>query len=182
MQYTLSTRVFGTTDSPQLKVKLETSWKDLLKPIQDMFLKDTAAKAALERADIAGTATSFVSFSKDTKRMKQWELSADIRVIKAASSNDAGAVEANLQSLARDFGACIAIPLLYGQDFLNRYSTLLDDFWKFDNDVIPLLMIGIPTWAPLRIVKEGVTARSRLLDQMDALYRRIDQHHRGVPR
>ena len=66
-----------------------------------------------------------------------------------------GAVEANHQSLTRDFGACISIPLLYGHDFLERYPQLLDDFWKFDNDIFPLLMIGIPPWAPFKVMKEG---------------------------
>lgn len=180
MQYTLFTRVFGATDSAQLKVKLETSWKDLLKPIEEMFLNDTAATAALQRGGIFEKAGSFVSFSADMKQMKRWELSAGIRVIRPNSPNRPRAVEANLQSLARDFGACIAIPLLYGQDFLDRYSRLLDDFWRFDNDVFPLLMIGIPSWAPFRIMKEGVAARSRLLEEMDALYRRIDQYQKGA--
>ena len=176
MQYTIFTRVFGGTDSAQLKTKLEMSWEELLKPIEDMFLNNTAAIAALERADLPGKAASFVTFSADADKMKRWELSAKIEVIIPESTNGQEAAEANLQSLTRDFGACVAIPLLYGQDFLDRYSSLLDDFWRFDNDVFPLLMIGIPTWAPFKIVKEGIAARSRLLEQIDALYRRIDQY------
>ena len=180
-QYTLLTRVFGATDSPELKTKLEDSWKDLLGPIERMFLNDAGATAAIERGDVLEKAASFVTFSAEYEHMKRWELSAGIQVVTPDLPNKPGVVEANLQSLVRDFGACIAIPLLYGQDFLNRYPQLLDDFWKFDNDIFPLLMIGIPSWAPFRIMREGLAARSRLSDEMDALYRRIDQHQRGEP-
>jgi cytochrome P450 len=181
VQYTLFTRVFGATDSPELKKKLEDSWKDLLEPIERLFLNDAAAAAAIERGGIPQKVASFVTFSDNAERMKRWELSADIRVVTPELPGKPGVVEANLQSLARDFGACFAIPLLYGQDFLDRYPQLLDDFWKFDNDMFPLLMIGIPSWAPFKIMKEGLAARSRLLDEMEALYRRIDQAQRGEP-
>lgn len=87
----------------------------------------------------------------------------------------------NLQSIARDFGACIAIPLLYGGDFLTRNPGLPDDFWKFDNDAFPLLMIGMPTWAPQKMMKDGVAAPLRLLTAMDAPYRRIDQYQSSQP-
>lgn len=106
--------------------------------------------------------------------MKRWEPSTDIQVIAPALPGKPGIVEANLQSWTRDFGACMAIPLLYGKDFLDRYPQLLDDFWKFDNDLFPLLMIGIPQWAPFKIVKEGPAARARILREMEALYRRVD--------
>jgi cytochrome P450 len=181
VQYTLFTRVFGATDSPELKKKLEDSWKDLLEPIERLFLNDAAAAAAIERGGTPQKVASFVTFSDNTERMKRWELSADIRIVTPDLPGKPGEVEANLQSLARDFGACFAIPLLYGQDFLDRYPQLLDDFWKFDNDMFPLLMIGIPSWAPFKIMKEGLAARSRLLDEMEALYRRIDQAQRGKP-
>jgi hypothetical protein len=158
VQYTLFTRVFGATDSLELKKKLEDSWKDLLEPIERLFLNDAAAAAAIERGGTPQKVASFVTFSDNTERMKRWELSADIRVVTPELPGKPGVVEANLQSLARDFGACFAIPLLYGQDFLDRYPQLLDDFWKFDNDIFPLLMIGIPSWAPFKIMKEGLAA------------------------
>lgn len=170
-QYTLLTRVFGAIDSFELKQKLEDSWKDLLGPIERMFLNDVGAAAAIERANIPEQAASFVTFLTDRKRMRRWELSADIRLAIPDSEDRPGVAEANLQSLTRDFGACIAIPLLYGKDFLDRYVQILDDFWKFDNDVFPLLMIGVPRWAPFKMMKEGLAARSRLAHEMEALYR-----------
>ncbi|KIX92354.1 uncharacterized protein Z520_11962 [Fonsecaea multimorphosa CBS 102226] len=179
VQYTLVTRVFGAGDSPELKKKLEDSWKDLLAPVERMFLNDSAATSALEKSGIPQKASSFVSFSSNPAQMKRWELSANVRLITPDLPGQPGAVEADLQSLSRDFGACIAIPLLYGQDFLDRCSGLLDDFWKFDNDLFPLLMIGVPSWTPFKVIKDGVAARSRLLQEMEALYRRIDQFQRG---
>ncbi|KIW13148.1 hypothetical protein PV08_08335 [Exophiala spinifera] len=180
VQYTLFTRVFGATDSPVLKAKLEDSWRDLLGPVERMFLDDAAATAALEKGGgVFQKAAGFVSFSSNPKRMRRWELSADVRVVKPDSPGRPGAVEANLQSLARDFGACIAIPLLYGQDFLARYPGLLDGFWNFDNDLFPLLAVGVPTWLPIKVVRDGLAARSRLLKETEALYRRIDQYQQG---
>ena len=128
MQYTVLTRIFGAEYSAQLKTKLENSRKDLLKPIEEIFLNGTAAKAAIERAGVPEKAASFVTFSSDTELRQRWERSACIKVIRLDLPDKPGAVEANLQSLTRDFGACIAIPLLYGKDFLKRYPQLLEDF------------------------------------------------------
>ncbi|CAG8984051.1 hypothetical protein HYALB_00002992 [Hymenoscyphus albidus] len=181
IQYTLFTRVFGGEPGPDLKRKLELTWKDLLAPLERMFLNEATTSAALENAGISQKATSFVTFSQDSKHMKRWELSADIQIITPDSPGKPGIVEANFQSLVRDFGACIAIPLLYGKDFMNRYPQLLDDFWKFDNDMFPLLMIGIPPWAPMKKMREGRIARERLTCEIEALYRRIDQYQKGQP-
>ena len=179
MQYTMFTRVFGATDSAQLKVKLETSWKELLKPIEDMFLNDAAAITALQRADIPEKASAFVTFETHHQKLRRWEQCANAHVVQSGAAGCPSAVEADLQSLARDFGACVAIPQLYGRDFLNRNKNILKDFWKFDNEGFPLFIIGFPTWTPLRMVREGNAARSRLLEAMDALYRRIDQYQSG---
>ncbi|CBF82309.1 protein CYP550B2 [Aspergillus nidulans FGSC A4] len=181
VQYTIFTRTFGGVDSPELKRKLKNSWKDLLAPIERLFLNDASAAAALDRACVLQQAASFVSFSSSPAQMKRWELSAGIRVIPPAESGSPHKVEANLQSLTRDFGACMAIPLLYGRHFLDGNPTLLDDFWKFDNELFPLLMIGVPEWTPLRIVKDGCAARARILRELEALYRRIDQSQCGEP-
>ncbi|KAH6684063.1 putative cytochrome P450 [Halenospora varia] len=152
--------------------------EDLLAPLERLFLNESAAVAAIERGGAPQRAAEFVTFTEKTERMKRWELSADIKVVRPQSGQP-GIVEANLQSLTRDFGACFAIPLLYGQGFLDRYPHLLDDFWKFDNELFPLLMIGIPSWAPFRMMKEGLASQSRLLDAIEALYRRIDKAQRG---
>jgi hypothetical protein len=155
VQYTIFTRVFGAPDGIELKNNLDRSWRDLVVPLERLFLNDKNSVAAVERANVPQLANSFVTFSSDPAQMKRWEMSADIQVVTPNLPGKPGSVEANLQSLTRDFGACMAIPLLYGKDFLERCPQLLDDFWKFDNDLFPLLMIGMPLWAPFRMVKEG---------------------------
>jgi cytochrome P450 len=152
---------------------------DLRAPIEKLFLNDAAATAALERACIPEQVKAFVTFSSDRRNMKRWERSANIQLREPANSEDIPKVEANLQSLVRDFGASIAIPQLYGRDFFDRYTQVLDDFWKFDNDLFPLLMAGMPKWAPLKIVKEGLAAQTRIISEIEALYRRINQYQHG---
>ncbi|KAL6360663.1 hypothetical protein LRP88_06370 [Fusarium phalaenopsidis] len=178
VQYTLFTRVFGGVDSSTLKGRLQNSWKDLLSPIERLFLNDAAATAAIEGAGVAHQAAYLVTLAPGRDK-KRWELSADVRIISPSLPMSPGVAEASLQSLARDFGACTAIPLLYGKDFLDRHPSLLDDFWKFYNDLFPLLMIGVPSWVPFRAFREGLRARSRLLEAIEGLYRRIDQHKQG---
>lgn len=178
VQYTLMTRVFGNPDSPELHRKFMETWKELTAPVEKLFLNDAASTAALQRACVPEQARSFVSFTSDPQRMKHWERSANIQVRKIDGIEK---VEASLHNLTRDFGACVAIPQLYGRDFLERYPKVLDDLWKFDNDLFPLMMIGIPPWAPLKVVREGCAARSRIMTEMEGLYRRVDQYQHGKP-
>ncbi|KAH8595413.1 putative cytochrome P450 [Bisporella sp. PMI_857] len=180
VQYTLFTRAFGGVDTPELKKKLEDSWKDPPAPIERPFPNDAAATAAIERGGPAQMAASLISYSEEKDQMKRWELSADIKVVSPdlAQWGKPGKVEANLQNLLRDFGACFAIPLLYGKNFLDRNPHLLDDFWKFDNELFPLLMIGFPIWVPFKMMREGLSSRLRLLGAIEALYRRIDKSQR----
>jgi hypothetical protein len=86
-----------------------------------------------------------------------WEQSADVSVIEPDV-----AVAVNLHSLARDFGACIATPLLFGHDFLHRNPGLLADFWRFDDDLFGLRMIGLPIWLPIRSLREAIAARGKI--------------------
>jgi len=145
-----------------------------------MFLSETAAAEAIDRAGIPEKVSSLITFSTPSPNnptpIQPWERSASIHVTTPGT-----AVEADFHSLIRDLGACIAIPLLYGHDFLNRYEQLLDDFWTFDNDLFLLCTIGLPTWLPFKKMRNGVAARTRLLTQMEALSRRIDQFQTGAP-
>ncbi|KAI8657840.1 hypothetical protein NCS57_01163400 [Fusarium keratoplasticum] len=160
VQYALLTRVYGGVGSPALKKKLENSWRDFLPSMERRFLNESGATATIERT-------------------QRWEVSADVRAISTDLQNSPAVVEANLHSLVRDFGACIAIPILYGNDFLDRNPRLLDDLWKFDSDLFIPLLLGVPTWAPFQVIKDGLGARSRLLSAMESLYRCIDQYQRG---
>lgn len=178
VQYTISTRVFGCTHSPSVEKKFYASCKDLNSPVEKLFLNETAATTALERANIPKAVRSFVSFSSDPTHMKRWEHAANTKL---TSVDGVPAVEADFQSLTRDLGACIAIPQLYGQDFLDRNPTLLSDFWTFDNELFPLAIIGVPRWAPIKPVRDGIAAQSRLHLALQEFYHRVAQLEANQP-
>ena len=109
IQYTLATRVFGAVASSELKKNFEGSGKDLTGAVTRMFLNDAASSAALEKSSIPTKAASFVTFSSKVEDMERWEVSADIRVTTPDLPGKPGAVEANLQSLSRDFGSKFSV-------------------------------------------------------------------------
>ncbi|TPX06800.1 uncharacterized protein E0L32_002296 [Thyridium curvatum] len=172
--WTMTTRVFGMDATDELFDKANASSKGLYVAVERLFVNDAASTAAILRADVPGKIARLATFSPDAK-LQKWELSAQRRII------DDKAVEVSLAKLLRDFGACIAIPLLYGQDFVDRYETILSDLWSFDNDAFPLLIIGVPKWAPIKGLREGVAARSRMHKELEGLYRRITQYQNGEP-
>lgn len=179
--WTLVVRVFGMS-SGKTKAEMDEALdkmllckKTLYRPVEQIFVGEQGANASVERADVPGKAVDLVTFSTRKEDSKRWEWSADVRVTAPDTA------EANLHSLIRDFGACISVPLLYGQDLLDRNPTLLDDFWKFDNEVFPLLLVGVPTWLPVKSFQEGLAARARVNKAMEDCYRRIDQWQKGLP-
>ncbi|KAK0255510.1 hypothetical protein LTS09_009532 [Friedmanniomyces endolithicus] len=127
----------------QLKTKLEASGKDLLRPTEEFLLNDNASTAALNRGGVVEKVSSFVTFSTDRARMSGWELAANIRNVTPDQPHSLGVIESNFESLTRDFGVCIANSLLYGQDSFDRFSQILTEFWRFDNDIFPLSLIGL---------------------------------------
>lgn len=180
-QYTLMTRVFGAHDSHQSMEKRFACWDVLTKHVERMFLNDATSAALLEKSNIPQLVASLVSFSSSPEKQRRWERSANVQLVTPQSPQSRGVVEADLLHLACDFGACLAIDVLYGKDFLERNPGLLDDFWRFDNDVFILLVLGIPSSAPLSIMRKGVEARSRLHQALEGLYKRADQYTKGQP-
>ncbi|EHL01902.1 putative Cholesterol 7-alpha-monooxygenase [Glarea lozoyensis 74030] len=140
-----------------------------------LFVNEANATAAVEACDIPGNAASLVTFSSKPENLARWERSANVKLI------DSQTVEADMLHLVRDFGACMSIPQLYGRHFLEREQTVLDDLWIFDNDLFPLMMVGIPQWVPFKMIKDGVAARSRLHKSLEGVYRRADQYLKGEP-
>lgn len=172
--WSLVIKVFGGTDSEEVHLKLRQCVRKLFRPVEAVFLNEAGATAAIESADVPGKMVHLVSVSADPEaRRRRWERSANVT---AASPT---AAEADLDTLIKNFGACVAIPLLYGHDFVERYDTLLEDFWLFDRAVFPLRIVGVPTWFPLPSFRAGLKARARLNREMAALYRRMDQYVRG---
>jgi cytochrome P450 len=181
LQWSIATRVFGAEDCDELRSKMFAATKPLTAAIERMFVNQASSVAAMEKANVPKKAASLVTFPVRAENQQPWERSANVSLLAPETLGQPGAVEVDFQSLLRDFGASIAIPLLYGQDFLRRCPHLLADFWKFDNHAFPLLMVGIPSWVPLKAMREGVAARARLVKELTALYQRIDQYQNGRP-
>ena len=180
VQYTFATRVFGSPHTPSLEALFHASSKALTAPVEKLFLNESAATSALSRAAIPLAVSSLVTFSSDPTHQRRWERSASIT--RTTTPDGARpAAQANLQALARDLGACIAIPQLYGQDFLDRNPTLLSDLWTFDNDTFPLLLLGVPTWLPVKPMRDGLAARARIHAALEGVYRRARQARKGLP-
>ncbi|KAK9774375.1 putative Cytochrome P450 [Seiridium cardinale] len=180
-QLALMKRVFGSDDSPEFVACCDAAVKPLLAIVEKEFVTEIPSTAALQRSHIHRNMSSLVTFTSSQEDMQIWERFANTKVIVQPGPDQAGAVEANLMSLMRDFGTAAAIPVLYGKDFLQRNPNLLEDFWRFDNDLFPLLIVGLPTWLPFKFVREGLAARTRLIAAMNGLYRRIDQYQKGEP-
>ncbi|RFU81101.1 cytochrome p450 [Trichoderma arundinaceum] len=176
----LGVRVFGARLSQEISTEFMAINRKLTQIIERYFVNDAAATASIQTADIPGKVAQLLSFSSDVKKQHQWERSGSIRVLSTDAIGQPGAVEADLESLMRDFGACVSIPRLYGQDFLDRNQNLLEDFWKFDNNAFSLLIIGVPTWAPIKSFKEGLAARTRLHDALEGFYTRLSQYRHGL--
>ncbi|GJN69735.1 hypothetical protein PLICBS_003787 [Purpureocillium lilacinum] len=168
-------RVFGGLVPPELRPNFPAMCKKLSTPVEKGFVNDEAATAALARADVPGKVGDLLSFSEEPASQRRWERAAKINVMAQPGTGRSAAVELDLENLLRDLGACISIPQLYGQDFLDRNPTLLDDFWKFDNHAFPLLVAGAPKWIPIKSFKEGVAARHRLHLALGGFFRRLDQ-------
>ncbi|KAJ4854474.1 cytochrome p450 domain-containing protein [Trichoderma breve] len=176
----LGIRVFGANLTQDVCQKFMAINRKLTQIIERYFVNEASATASIQAAHIPEKVAQLLSFSSDAKRQHQWERCASIRVISDDSKGQPDTVEADLELLMRDFGACVSIPRLYGQDFLDRNHNLLEDFWKFDNNAFPLLVIGVPTWAPIKSFKEALAARTRLHDALEGFYNRINQYKRGL--
>ncbi|OIW24592.1 cytochrome P450 [Coniochaeta ligniaria NRRL 30616] len=159
--WTLLVRVFGMSanktkaEMDEALDKMLLCVKPLYRPVEQIFVGEQGANASVERADVPGVTIELVTFWTLKKDSKGREWSADVCVVAPDTA------EAN--------------------DLLDRNPRLLDDFWKFDNEVFPLLVIGVPTWLPVRAFQEGLAARARCNRAMEDCYRRIDQWQNGLP-
>ncbi|KAL0262531.1 hypothetical protein SLS55_001499 [Diplodia seriata] len=177
--YTITIRVFGGEDCKEMRDGLNRCKKDLFAAVEKGFVNEAAALEAIQKADVGAKTYNLVTFSDNPDHLNPWERSANHKLLQPETSTQPGIVEVGLENLIRNYGTTIAIPLLYGSDFLKRNPRLIDDFWHFDNVVFPLRMVGIPEWAPIRSLKEGIAARTRVLEAMWSLYERIEKHIEG---
>lgn len=158
---------------------LEDLERKLDAPVERMMLNEASALATIERGRVHTKAASLVTFATRVEDMEPWERSANVRIVDAGEGERPDTVEVDFHRLLRNFGGCIATDLAFGRDLLQRCPGLLDDLWQFDRDLFPFLMLGLPTWTPLKMMRDGLAARSRLVDAFTALYRRVSQYQNG---
>ncbi|KAH8673510.1 putative cytochrome P450 [Xylariales sp. PMI_506] len=181
VQRTIMTKVFGSPNTDDFWEWAGVVMKHLMSVVEKEFVNENASTACINRGHVEQEITSLVTFTSDPGQRKPWEISANPRLVTEDKPGELGAVEVDLQNILRYFGATIAIRVLYGKDFLDRNPWLIDDFWAFDNDTFPLLMVGIPSWMPLKAMKDGIAIRSRMTSALNDLYRRVDQYQKGEP-
>lgn len=175
-QLSLMVRIFGCPDTSEYRRHCELAVKKLLAVVEKQFVNDAHSTALLKKAEIHRRVMNLVAPSRSPNRQAPWQRAANTRLIAKDGPGSPHTIEVDLYRLICDFGAHVAIDVLYGKDFLDRNPHLLDDFWVFDHTLFPLLMVGVPSWAPFSPIRQGVAARSRLLSALQGLYRRIDQH------
>ncbi|KAB5582966.1 cytochrome P450 [Coniochaeta sp. 2T2.1] len=180
---TLVMRVFGLESGGRSKKELESIYvrfqsiaAKLYLFVEKIFVGERSSEAAVAGADIPGRVVDLVTFSTKKEDQKMWEWSAAVKPLTPGV-----AAEVTLNKLVRDFGACAVIPMLHGQDLLDHHPTFLEDFWKFDTDVFPMLIVGIPSWAPIKALREGIAARDRCSAALTDVYRRVDLWAKGLP-
>ncbi|KAH9989603.1 putative cytochrome P450 [Xylariaceae sp. FL0662B] len=181
VRWTLTIRVFGGQNQPDLREKMIIGQKELFAVVEKGFVNERNTIETVRKGHVEVKVQSLVTLSPDSRPLKLWERNTGHTFVQPETASQPGIAEVSLENLIRDFGAGIAITLLYGSDFLERNSCLLEDFWKFDNDAFPLLMAGVPSWAPMRRMRDGIAARTRLLQALTSLYERIDRYQKGEP-
>jgi hypothetical protein len=108
------TRVFGAEDCDELRSKMFAATKLLTAAIERMFVNQASSVAAMEKANVPKKAASLVTFPVRAEDQQPWERSGNVSLLAPETVGQPGAVEVDFQSLLRDFGASIAIPLIRG--------------------------------------------------------------------
>lgn len=171
VQWSLFVQVGASDHTEELYHSVTEGYKDLLATLERAYMNETNCVAAVEEANVPDRVSRLVSF---TNTKSPWERNADVKLIRADEplKGKPGIVEADLLNLVRDFGAHMAISELFGQDFLKSYPECVSDMWKYESQVLPLI-VGIPQWAPFKAYQAGLAARARLSENIQALYKKL---------
>ncbi|KAJ5097017.1 cytochrome P450 [Penicillium angulare] len=154
---------------------------DFMKVISRDFVNETTATAILDRGNIGARISTLISFTEDPAEQNLWERSTNMKVLAKEDQGRHSAVEVDLERLLKRFTFCLGVPLLYGHDYLERNSLVLEDWELFSKQAVPLLAIGIPSWIPIKSFQQGLKARDRLHESLVSVYRRVKQHFNDEP-
>ena len=85
----------------------------------------------------------------------------------------------DLYTLARDFTAQVSITVLAGRDFVKSYPGFTHNLFTMDSG-FALMALGLPSWLPIRLMRDALAARTKMVDSLDSFQRRLDSVTSGV--
>ncbi|CAH0058859.1 unnamed protein product [Clonostachys solani] len=154
-------RIFGCDFKGIARDKYVEMVDGFMKIVARDFLNESAVIATLHRGDIGSK-----------------QQLANTKMLPLDPAYPGHVVEADLESLLRGLSFHISIPLLYGNDYLERNPSALWD-WDCFGEQTALLALGVPTWVPIPSFQRGIAARDMLVGSISAVYRRTKQYNNG---
>ena len=180
--WNLIIKIFGGDD--RLRSAFGAAKKELDTAITRNFLREEpvakATQVTVQRLQELGPV--MMTFSLSVADQNLWERTASISLPKGET--DLGtraleAVEASLFPLIRNFVGHVSLPTLMGARFVESYPTVLNDLWDLD-DAFNLLVVGVPEWLPIPVMKKAKAARTRLNNALAQFHLELDREDAGA--
>lgn len=130
--------------------------------------------SAVITAGIETTMSSLVSLSDDIANRKPQDILSNATVLPEKSPT----AEADLFPLIRHFVVNTTTRLLMGNDFVNNYPDLLQDYIDFDSSA-NLLYMALPKWLPFPRYRKALAVRQRLNDAIAGLHAALQDEKAG---
>ena len=172
--WNLLCKIFGADD--QNRVGCAEAYKLLESSINYNFLREEPIVKAIQTTvhKLEQHGPTMLSFSLDLMDLNPWEKSGYPRLQKVQiSAESLEVVEVSLFPLIRDFVGHVTVPTLMGAKFMEHHPTFLADMWDLD-EAFNFLVIGIPTWLPVPLVRKSNRARTRLRYALSEFHMALD--------
>ena len=178
--WNLIIKIFGGDD--RLRTAFGAAKKELDAAITRNFLREEpvakATQVTVQKLQELGPV--MMTFSLSAADQNLWERTASVSLPKGETNqrSHSEAVEANLFPLIRNFVGHVSLPTLMGAPFIESYPTVLDDLWDLD-DAFNLLVVGVPEWLPITVMKKAKAARTRLNNALAKFHMELDKEAAG---
>lgn len=178
--WNLIIKIFGGND--RLRSAFSAAKKELDTAITRNFLREEpvakATQVTVQR--LQELAPVMMTFSFSAADQNLWERTASVSLPQGKTNPGSSPeiVEASLFPLIRNFVGHVSLPTLMGTRFMESYPTVLDDLWDLD-DAFNLLVVGVPEWLPITVMKKAKVARTRLNDALAKFHVELDKEAAG---
>lgn len=142
----------GENLAPQLQASIDSTARN--------FMSDQRVNGFLGRLNIPAKVASLVDLSK-SHNPGHWERCVRLQTLSPEQLPDSVIVD-DFYQLIRDFGTYLNILVMFGRGFYDRNPSIIYDYWKWDDQALLPTVWGIPEWWPLRSLREGIAARTRI--------------------